>query len=93
MPIADSLNHQIELFRESGRVVVYDADGFSEPAFVSMLLGLGVVPKTDDPFVSALDRDALQAHMARVRANVIQTVAGMPDHGDYIARTVATARV
>jgi hypothetical protein len=89
MPIPDSLNHQIELFRESGRVVVYDADGFSEPSYVSMLLGLGVVPKTDDPFVAAIDRDALQAHMARVRAGIIETVAAMPDHGDYISRTVA----
>ncbi|HEX8403974.1 MAG TPA: tryptophan halogenase family protein [Duganella sp.] len=89
MPIPDSLNHQIELFRESGRVVVYDTEGFSEPSFVSMLLGLGVVPKTDDPFVAALDRDALQAHMARVRAGIIEAVGDMPDHGDYIARTVA----
>ena len=84
MKIPDSLQHQIELFRESGRVVVYDQQGFSEPSFVAMLLGLGVVPQSDDPFVAALDRDRLQAHMARVRAGIIDAVAAMPDHTDYI---------
>jgi tryptophan halogenase len=84
MKMPDSLQHQIELFRESGRVVVYDQEGFSEPSFVAMLLGLGVVPQSDDPFVAALDRDRLQAHMARVRAGIIDAVVAMPDHTDYI---------
>ena len=84
MKIPDSLHHQIELFRESGRVVVYDREGFSEPSFVAMLLGLGVVPQSDDPFIAALDRDRLQAHMARVRAGIIDAVAAMPDHTDYL---------
>jgi tryptophan halogenase len=72
------------LFRESGRVVIYDHEGFSEPSFVSMLLGLGVVPQSDDPFVAAIDRDRLQAHMARVRAGIIDAVSAMPDHTDYL---------
>jgi tryptophan halogenase len=84
MKIPDSLQHQIELFRESGRVVIYDHEGFSEPSFVSMLLGLGVVPQSDDPFVAAIDRDRLQAHMARVRAGIIDAVSAMPDHTDYL---------
>ena len=84
MAIPDSLQHQIELFRESGRVVVYDRDGFSEPSWVSMLLGLGVVPQSDDPFVSAMDRGPLQAHLAAVRASVIQAVSAMPDHTEWL---------
>jgi tryptophan halogenase len=89
MEIPDSLQHQIELFRESGRVAIYDRDGFAEPSFVSMLLGLGVVPCRDEPFVAQLDREALQRHMAALRAHVIATVTDMPGHDDYIARTIA----
>lgn len=89
MPIPDSVRHQIELFRETGRVVIYDQDGFGDPSFISMLLGLGVVPKVDDPFVAAMDRDSLQAHMAQVRADIIQKVSTMPYVGDYLARAVA----
>jgi tryptophan halogenase len=91
MAIPDSIQHQIELFRESGRVAIYDADGFSEPSFVSMLLGLGVVPQTDDPFVRALDRAKLQQHMAAMRAALIDTVSAMPDHTDYLHASAARA--
>ncbi|TFW17646.1 tryptophan halogenase family protein [Duganella callida] len=90
MAIPDSLRHQIELFRESGRVVVYDTEGFSEPSFVSMLLGLGVVPHSDDPFVRALERAPLQAQMARVRALMIEKVGAMPDHTDYLNAACAS---
>ena len=89
MPIPDSVRHQIELFRETGRVVIYDQDGFGDPSFISMLLGLGVVPKAEDPFVAAMDRDSLQAHMAQVRAGIIQKVSAMPYVADYLARAVA----
>jgi hypothetical protein len=85
MPIPDSLQHQIELFRQSGRLVVLDPEGFSEPSFVSMLLGLGVVPQSDDPFVRALNRDHLQAHLAAMREAVIRAVTAMPDHTEYLA--------
>jgi len=86
MPIPDALHHQIELFRETGRVVVYDPDGFSEPSFVSMLLGLGVVAKTYDPFVDMIDAGVLRQHFARVRDAIAGTVAAMPEHGDYLRR-------
>ena len=89
MPIPDALRHQIELFRESGRVVIYDPNGFSEPSFISMLLGLGVVPNKYDPFVDAIDLGQLQTHFLRLRESVNATVAAMPDHTEYIARRVA----
>ena len=88
MPIPDALHHQIELFRETGRVVILDRDGFSEPSMVSMLMGLGVVPKTYDPFVDALNLDQLNTHFARLRQAIAGTVNAMPTHTDYIARHV-----
>ncbi len=93
MPIPDALRHQIELFRESGRVVVYDPNGFTEPSFVSMLMGLGVVPRNYDPFVDMVDIDQLRAHFVRLRDAIGRTVEAMPDHIDYIARHVAAAPV
>jgi tryptophan halogenase len=44
MPIPDALRHQIELFRETGRVAILDRAGFAEPSFVAMMMGLGVTP-------------------------------------------------
>ncbi|HEY9023633.1 MAG TPA: tryptophan halogenase family protein [Burkholderiaceae bacterium] len=86
MPIPDSLHHQIELFRSSGRVAIVDRDGFAEPSFISILFGLGVEPRAVDPFIERIDERALRTHFARLRSAIFGTVAGMPDHADYIAR-------
>ena len=86
MAIPDALQHQIELFRSSGRVAILDRDGFAEPSFISMLFGLGVTPAAWDPFIDRIDEQALRTHFARLRAAIAGTVAAMPDHADYIAR-------
>jgi tryptophan halogenase len=93
MAIPDSLQHQIELFRESGRVALYDPDGFGEASHVSMLLGLGVQPQSYDPLVENIDLEALRTHFSRVRAAIMQTVGTMPDHTDYIKRHLAAEPV
>ena len=88
MPIPEALQHQIELFRSCGRVVVYDPDSFTEPSWVAILLGLGAMPKTYDPFVDNIDLAQLRTHFTRLRTAIAGTVSGMPDHTDYIARHV-----
>ena len=85
MPIPDSLAHQIALFRETGRVTILDRDGFAEPSFVAMLLGLGVVPRRYDPFADAIDMRQLHGHFAGLRDLIAGTVARMPDHGAFLA--------
>lgn len=89
MPIPDTLRHQIDLFRETGRVVIYDPQGFSVPSHVSILMGLGVVPKNYDPLVDLIDLRQLHGHFANLRDAIAQTVKGMPEHKDYIAQRVA----
>jgi tryptophan halogenase len=84
MPIPDSLRHQIELFRETGRVAILDPNGFAEPSFVAMLMGLGVVPKRYDPFVDAVDIREVHGHFAGVRDMIAQAVARLPEHGAYV---------
>ncbi|HEX7986707.1 MAG TPA: tryptophan halogenase family protein [Duganella sp.] len=89
MPIPDRLRHQIDVFRETGRVVIYEDKAFMVPSHVSMLMGLGVMPKAYDPLVDLVDLRTLQAHFAKVRDSITRTVDAMPDHAQYIARHVA----
>ena len=86
MKIPDSLAHQIELFRTTGRITILDRDGFSEPSFVAMLMGLGVVPERYDPFADDVDMRQLHGHFAGLRDLIAQTVAKMPGHGAYLAK-------
>jgi len=91
MPIPDSLRHQIELFRETGRVAIVDRGGFAEPSFVAMMMGLGVVPKRYDPMADRTDIRVVHGHFAELRDMIAQAVARMPAHSAYVARQAATA--
>jgi tryptophan halogenase len=84
MKIPDSLAHQIELFRTTGRITILDRDGFAEPSFISMLMGLGVVPERYDPFADEVDMRQLHGHFAGLRDLIVQTVARMPGHGAFL---------
>ena len=84
MAIPDTLQHQIDLFRETGRVVIYDPQGFAIASHVSILMGLGVVPKRCDPLIDLMDPAKLLDHFAKVRQTIALTVAAMPDHTQYI---------
>jgi tryptophan halogenase len=88
MPIPETLQHQVELFRSSGRVAILDPDGFAEPSMISIMYGLGVSPLTWDPFIDRIDEEQLRTHFVRLRTTIARTVAAMPDHGDYIAQHV-----
>ena len=84
--VSDSLQHQIEIFRESGRVVVLDRDGFTEPSWISLFFGLGLVPQSNDPFIEHIDAGELRTHFLRIRQMILQMAAAVPSHADYIAR-------
>ncbi len=92
MPIPDTIRHQIELFRETGRVTILDPHGFAEPSFVAMLMGLGAVPKRYDPFVDAVDIREVHGHFAGVRDMIVQAVDRMPTHDAYIAEQLRASQ-
>ncbi|QJE02094.1 tryptophan 7-halogenase [Massilia forsythiae] len=89
MPVPEPLRHQIELFRETGRVAVLDRDGFAEPSFVAMMMGLGITPRRYDPLADRVDIRQVHGHFAGVRDLVAQAAARMPEHRAYVEGTVA----
>lgn len=91
MPVPDALRHQVALFEQSGRVMVYDPQGFSAASHVSILAGLGLRPRGVDPLIELMDRDALRTHFARVRDSIERAVAAMPGHGEYLDYLCGTA--
>lgn len=89
MAIPDTLRHQIETFRASGRVVLIDPDGFSEPSWLSLYFGLGILPRAYDPFAGRIPADQVRAHFARIRDSVARAAASMPSMDHYISAHAA----
>ncbi|HEY0586936.1 MAG TPA: tryptophan halogenase family protein [Pseudoduganella sp.] len=86
MAIPDTLRHQIDLFRATGRVTLYDPEGFGVASHISIMMGLGIVPQAYDPLVDLMDLARLREHFSRVHDSISRAVAAMPGHGQYIAR-------
>jgi tryptophan halogenase len=84
--LSATLHHQVDTFRACGRVVIYDPNSFTEPSWVSLFLGLGLMPESYDPFVDLIDQKELRDHFLRIRHLIRQMTARVPLHGDYVLR-------
>ncbi len=86
MPIPDTLEQKIELFRETGRVFRRNEELFAENSWVQVMMGQGIAPQSHHPIAEKLRDDELERLLETIRAEVQQTVAKLPAHGDYVAR-------
>ena len=86
MEIPASLGHRIELFRETARVFRKNDELFVENSWVQVMMGQGIEPRTYHPIAAKLSDEELDRFLGALRRNIAQTVAGLPDHEDYVAR-------
>ncbi|MEG3165693.1 tryptophan halogenase family protein [Sphingomonas sp. PB2P19] len=86
MPIPDSLQRKLALFREKGRIFRYDDELFGVANWTQVLLGQNIVPVGYDPVVDALDADRVADALRQMRDAVARTAQALPGHADYIAR-------
>ncbi len=86
MPIPDTLQHKIELFRETARVFRRNEELFAENSWVQVMMGQGIVPRAHHPIAEKLTDDELARLLKLLRDNVERTVAGLPDHAAYVAQ-------
>jgi len=86
MEIPDTLAQKIELFRETGRVFRRNEELFAENSWVQVMMGQGITPRAYHPIAEKLPDEELARFLAGIRENVSRTVAGLPDHGAYVAR-------
>jgi tryptophan halogenase len=90
LPLPDSLDQKIELFRETGRVFRRNEELFVENSWVQVMMGQGITPKSYHPVATKLSAEELDAFLGAQREAVARTVAGLPDHQSYIAHYCAS---
>jgi len=84
--IPEPLARKIALFESRGRVPLLDGDTFEEVEWAALLDAHGVRPRRYDPRADAFPPERIQAHFAAVRSIMLKAAAGLPLHGDYLAR-------
>ena len=93
MPIPDSLDQKIELFRETGRVFRRNEELFVENSWVQVMMGQGITPQTSHPIAEKLSDEELARFLATIRDTVARTVKTLPEHAAYVSQYCGTSRV
>jgi tryptophan halogenase len=86
MEVPASLEHKIELFRETGRVFRRHEELFAENSWVQVMMGQGIDPQSHHPVAAKLRDEELAHLLTSLREQVSRTVAALPSHGAYVAR-------
>lgn len=84
MPIPESLQHRIDLFRESGRVFKVPTELFGENSWIQVMIGQGLVPEDFHQIVNVMSDDELKSFMQNIDNSVQSLVRQLPSHADFI---------
>ena len=86
----ERLNHRIALYEQTGRIAQYDGDVAEATTWVMWLDALGIRPKRYDVMAESIPVDQIAAHLERIRSIMLNTLAILPSHGEYLAKHCPT---
>lgn len=84
-PLSRSLEHSLSLFRERGRLPVYEEETFARDSWLAVLFGQGVLPRRVDPLAEAVPAAEVAQTMAGLRGAIDAALPQFPTHADYLA--------
>jgi tryptophan halogenase len=80
---------KIELFQNTGRVHREQEELFTEVAWIQVMIGQNIIPRTYHPLVDQLTLDESCRFIDGVRSLFEQAANVMPSHAEYIRKTCA----
>lgn len=84
MEIPQTLSDKIAVFRAQGRVERAADDLFTEPGWVQVMLGQGIVPERWSPLADAISDADLREFLAMLESAYAREVDRLPLHKDYL---------
>src|SRR5690606_406949 len=84
MALPPSLQHRIDLFRDTGNVFHVPGELFAENSWIQVMMGQGVMPRRHHPTADAMDRAELERFLGEIRNQTLRNVDGLPAHMDYL---------
>lgn len=84
MPIPDSLNDRLELFKTRGDPMVRPTELFKEASWYAVLLGQGMQIENYHPMADTISDDELKLRLTKIRSGVQNRLNTLPSHADFI---------
>jgi len=86
MEVPEPLQHRIDLFRSTARVVPSFDELFDTRAWIHVMIGQNIIPHSYHPIADMLPEPRLREFLDGLERAHISEVARMPDHGAFVAR-------
>jgi tryptophan halogenase len=93
MKIPETLQHRIDLFKESGRIFQKNNDIFTENSWSQVMLGQGIVPDEFHPIVNMMTDKELKTFLDSIKDSVNNLVDQLPSHQQFIDRYCKAAQI
>ncbi|WP_027864503.1 tryptophan halogenase family protein [Massilia alkalitolerans] len=92
MEVPKSLQHRIDLFRETGRVFRIANELFAENSWIQVMLGQGIMPYRHHQSADLMGDEELSHFLGSIKGQIDRTVAGLPSHQSYVERYCSTPK-
>jgi tryptophan halogenase len=86
MQVPEPLQHKIDLFRSTARVVPSFDELFDTRAWIHVMIGQNIIPQSYHPIADQLPEPRLREFLDGLERAHMQQVARMPEHGEFVAK-------
>ena len=83
--LPEPLDRKLRLWRSRGRFVRYLWESFGDPSWLSLYVGLGIIPEHYDPLGDFFSEDDLDSAFAKMRGAIARAKALAMPHEEFIA--------
>ena len=87
MDVPESLARKMELWRLHGRIFRENAELFTTPSWVAVMLGQNMEPAAYDPIADTLDEGKVAGAMDQMRRAYAETAQKLPPHDAFIKQS------
>jgi tryptophan halogenase len=89
LPVPQTLEYKIRLFKARGHLVRYEWETFQDPSWLAMYAGFGILPEKYDPLADEISERELRDSLTGMRRSIQAAAQAAPTHAEFIARYCA----
>lgn len=86
MTVPDSLQHKLDLFRDSARLMPDMSELFDARGWIQVLIGQNVIPESWHPCADQMEPARLADFLGKVERAAMEAASRLDDHQQYLAR-------
>ncbi|MDC7675919.1 tryptophan halogenase family protein [Asticcacaulis machinosus] len=93
MPIPDTLQRRIDIFKARGRIHFRHEELFQEASYLAVFTGQNIWPEGYDPVVNVLSLEDTRARLEKMHDIIGQAAAVWPTQTEFIEKTCKAAQI